>query len=159
MKNVHASEGMAEDMIRAIVQYGAAENHIKTMIEKTEAELKFIDPSKEQEIIGKSLGKINELKELLADVTNVRRDMMLQLFEKFDGDKDYWCLVKHLGVGAYEAFESYMASNKEDWKLYENFIKANSAFVRAMSGFLGTEITDCAACFSDMLKGDITNED
>ena len=78
--------------------------------------------------------------------------MTRKLFGMFDGDKDAWCLVKHLGIGAMTLFEAYEASDN-DLELLNMAYDANKAFVLAMTRFLGVEISDCAACLSDSLKG------
>lgn len=149
MKNVHSSDGIAEDMIRSFVQFGAAELHLKTLVEKSEAKLR---DGLTEDMDGE-VSKLLEYQKQLDEVTELRRSMMLTLFEMYDGDKDAWCLVKHLGMGMITAFESAQASDFEP-KMYELWLKANSQFTKALSEFLGTEITDCAACFADMLKGD-----
>ena len=149
MKNVHSSDGIAEDMIRSFVQFGAAELHLKTLVEKSEAKLR---DGLTEDMDGE-VAKLLEYQKQLNEVTELRRSMMLTLFEMYDGDKDAWCLVKHLGMGMITAFEAAQASDFEP-KMYELWLKANSQFTKALSEFLGTEITDCAACFADMLKGD-----
>ena len=149
MKNVHSSDGIAEDMIRSFVQFGAAELHLKTLVEKSEAKLR---DGLTEDMDGE-VSKLLEYQKQLDEVTELRRSMMLTLFEMYDGDKDAWCLVKHLGMGMITAFEAAQASDFEP-KMYELWLKANSQFTKALSEFLGTEITDCAACFADMLKGD-----
>ena len=149
MKNVHSSDGIAEDMIRSFVQFGAAELHLKTLVEKSEAKLR---DGLTEDVDGE-VAKLLEYQKQLDEVTELRRSMMLTLFEMYDGDKDEWCLVKHLGMGMITAFEAAQASDFEP-KMYELWLKANSQFTKALSEFLGTEITDCAACFADMLKGE-----
>ena len=149
MRNEHSSDGIAEDMIRSFVQFGAAELHLKTLIEKSEAKLRdglTEDTDGEVE-------KLLEYQKQLNDVTELRRSTMLSLFNMYDGDKDAWCLVKHLGMGMITTFEAAQASDFAP-ELYEMWLKANGEFTKALSEFLGTEITDCAACFADMLKGE-----
>lgn len=149
MKNKHSSDGIAEDMIRAFVQTGCAEIHAKTLIEKYHAQLESgltDDANATIEKMNASVDEVNSLAEL-------RRRIMLALFNMYDGDKDYWCMVKHLGIGAYTLFEAYQASD-DDAELLSLAIDANKTFITALSHFLGTEITDCAACFADMLKGE-----
>lgn len=146
--NKHSSDGIAEDLIRSFVQMGCSEVHAKTLYEKAVGILNNMDGDdpkvKEQvEKIGRHIEEINEY-------ASLRRQLMLYLFEMYDGDKDYWCLVKHLGISAYTLFEAYQAN--EDPVLLDMAMDANRAFTKALSAFLGTEITDCAACFADMLK-------
>ena len=145
------SDGAAEDMIRAFVQIGCAEIHAKTILEKAEAEMEegIID-LEDSEAVERQMKKISDIEEEMNDLANLRRRTMLRLFDMYDGDKDYWCMVKHVGTGAYTLFEAYEATG--DPSLYELALDANKAFIRALTHFLGTEISDCAACFSDLLK-------
>lgn len=151
-RNEHSTSGMGEDIIRSIVQFGATEVHLKTLIEKSEAELEngFIDPT-DISAVEAQLKKLSEYTEELIEVAQLRRESMLYLFEMYDGDKDAWCLVKHLGIGAMTLFEAWQASDN-DPTLYNMMIRANKAFVRAVTRFIGIEITSCSACLSDFLK-------
>ena len=152
-KNVNSEVGQAEDLIRAIVQFGCAEIHAKGLYEKTSAELEngTVDVT-DNEARQKHLEKCRIYKEEIETYANLRRSMMRKLFSMFDGDKDTWCLVKHLGIGAMTVFEAYEASD-DDPELLDLAYDANKAFVQAMTQFLGAEINDCAACLSDFLKG------
>lgn len=149
MRNEHSSDGIAEDLIRSFVQFGAAELHLKTLIEKSEARLRDgLTKDTDGEV-----AKLLEYQKQLNDITELRRSAMIILFKMYDGDKDAWCLVKHLGMAMITAFEAAQASDFAP-ELYEMWLKANGEFTKALSEFLGTEITDCAACFADMLKGE-----
>lgn len=145
------SDGAAEDMIRAFVQFGCAEIHAKTILEKAEAEMEegIIDID-DPDAVDRQLKKISDIETEMNQLAQVRRKTMLRLFDMYDGDKDYWCIVKHVGTGAYTLFEAYEAS--EDPTLYDLALEANKAFIRALTHFLGVEITDCAACFADMMR-------
>lgn len=156
MRNIQ-SDGAAEDMIRSFVQVGCAEVHLKTIHEKTVAELENADPN-EEEKIQECLDKISQTSEELNSLAELRRSIMLRLFNMYEGDKDYWCMVKHLGIAAYTMFESYQAS-EDDPELYKAALEANRAFITAMTHFLGMEITDCAACFADALKAERKKND
>lgn len=149
--NPHA-DGTAEDLIRAFVQIGCTEVHLKTLLEKAtaQAEEGLIDVN-DYTVLSKHTEKIEELTEEIAANASLRRRIMLRLFDMYQGDKDYWCVVKHLGIGAYTLFEAYQASD-DDPVLMEMALTANKRFIKALSRFLGTEITDCAACFADILK-------
>lgn len=146
MLNVHSSDGIAEDLIRAFVQYGSAEMHLKTLVEKTLAKIE--NPSPDD---GDLIPLLTDYEEQLDEVASLRRKTMLSLFKLYNGNKDDWCLVKHLGIGAMQMFEAYQASDN-DADLYNLWIESNKAFIKALCGFLEVEITDCAACFADMLK-------
>ena len=157
MKNIHSTDGWAEDLIRSFTQLICSEGHIKSMIEKTTSELEngivnVDDPDK----LNKALEKLDNLQEELTGISEIRRKMMLKLFETYNGDKEYWCQVKHLANAAYTAFEAWQGSD-DDSQLYEFALETNSQFVRALSHFIGTEITSCSSCIGDMLKGGKTN--
>lgn len=152
MRNEHSSDGMAEDLIRSIVQMGCAEVHAKTLYEKTVAEMEngLIDVE-DEEVLQAHLKKTETILDEIEHYASIRRRMMLYLFDMFDGDKSYWCEIKHLGIAAYTLFEAYEASDGEV-ELLDLAMEAQKAFVRAMCAFLGKEITDCAACFAEMIK-------
>lgn len=152
MRNPNSSDGMAEDLIRSIVQMGCAEVHAKTLYEKAVAELEngLIDIGND-DVVQAQLKKIESIKEELSSYASIRRKTMLYLFGMFDGDKSYWCEIKHLGIAAYTLFEAWEASDNDD-DLLDVAMEAQKAFTRALCVFLGKEITDCAACFADMIK-------
>lgn len=145
--------GMAEDMIRSFVQFGSAEIHAMNLYYKSNAELEngLVD-IEDNEVLQKQLDKCEQYRQDIETYANLRRSVMKSLFNMFEGDKDVWCLVKHLGIGAMTIFEAYEASDN-DLELLNLAYEANKAFVNAMSRFLGVEITDCAACFADSMKG------
>lgn len=157
MKNTYlnnAADSKAEDMIRAITQFGCAEIHAKTLYEKAVAELEngLIDVGN-ADILSEQLDKVDRIKEEIGMFSDLRRKAMVSLYEMYDGgDKEYWCLVKHLSIGAMCAFEAYEGSD-DDPSLLDLAKEANKAFVHAVSVFIGTEVTDCAACLGDFLKG------
>lgn len=148
MLNVHSSDGIAEDMIRSFVQFGSAEMHLKTLIEKTLAKIENPSPDDPDNLTE----QLVEYEYQLDEVASLRRKSMLSLFEMYKGNKDAWCLVKHLGIGAMQIFEAYQASDN-DAELFNLWEESNKAFTKALCVFLGVEITDCAACFADMIKG------
>lgn len=150
-KNIQ-SDGIAEDLIRSIVQTACAEVHSKTLLEKFEAQLSdgIIDLN-DDDAVQKQINLIEDVQFEINALAELRRSIMLKLFNMYNGDKNYWCLIKHLGVAAYTAFEAYQASD-DDAELLNLAIEANKRFVKALTHFLGVEITDCAACFADMLR-------
>lgn len=158
MENKHSSDGIAEDMIRAFTQVGCAETHAKTLLEKFQAQLNdgIIDISN-QEVVEKHIQKINETIEEISDLAETRRAIMLRLFEMYDGDKDYWCEVKHLSIASMTAFEAYQASD-DDSTMLNLALETNKRFIRALTHFLGVEISDCAACFSEIIKAKERND-
>lgn len=154
MKNKDSETGMAEDMLRCIVQLGATEIHYQTLYNKAVAELENgIIKVEDDEIRLSQLDKIKRYREEINSVADVRRRMMRKLFSLFEGNKDAWCLIKHLGIASMTAFESYQASD-DDPELLDIYYDINKEFNKAVSDFLGMEIMDCSACLSDALKGE-----
>lgn len=155
MKNIHSSDGIAEDLIRSFVQISAAELHAKTLLEKRVSELEngLVDVD-DIDVLTEHLNKIELAKEDLEELAACRRDDMRFLFELFDsgGDKEQWCMVKHLAMAMITAFEVWQASDEDDG-LLTMALNKNKLFVKAISRFVGVELTDCASCLSDMLKG------
>lgn len=152
-RNSMSEVGQAEDIIRAFVQFGSAEIHAMGLYFKATAEMEngLID-IENNEVLQKQLEKCEQYRKDIETYANLRRSTMRHLFEMFDGDKDTWCLVKHLGIGAMTVFEAYEASDN-DLELLNIAYEANKAFVEAVTRFLGIELTSCAACLSDALKG------
>lgn len=154
MKNKDSETGMAEDMLRSIVQLGATEVHYKTLYDKAVAELENgIIKVEDAEIRRSQLEKIARYREEICSVAEIRRKLMRKLYGMFDGNKDAWCLIKHLGVAMFTAFEAYQAS-EDDPELLDIYYDINKEFNKAVADFLGMEITDCAACLSDFMKGE-----
>lgn len=153
MVNANSEVGYAEDLIRSMVQFGCAEIHAKGLYEKTTAELDngIVDVT-DQEVLSAQLDKLNSYKEDIETYANLRRGIMRKLMSMFDGNKDMWCQIKHLGIGAMTLFEAYEGSD-DDAELLLMAYEANKAFISAITRFLGIEWTDCAACLSDSLKG------
>lgn len=155
MFNQHSSDGIAEDLIRSFVQVAAAELHAKTILEKRVSELEngLIDTTN-VDVVNAHLDKIELAKNDLVDLAECRRDDMRYLYTLFEemGDKEQWCTVKHLSMAMITAFEVWQASD-EDEVLLNIALKKNKLFVKSISRFIGVELTDCASCLSDMLKG------
>ena len=105
------------------------------------------------EIIPDNLEKIEALKDEIDDYANIRRSQMLYLYNSFGGkgDREQWCLVKHLSMAMYTAFEAYQASDR-DPELLNIALEINKKFIEACTKFLGVEITSCASCFADIMK-------
>ena len=154
MQNKDSETGMAEDMLRCIVQLGASEMHYQTLYNKSRAELEngLIDVADDDTRISQ-VDKIEYYRSEVNDIADIRRQMMRRLFKMFDGNKDAWCLIKHLGIAMMTSFEVYQASN-DDAELLDLYYDINKEFNKAVADFLGMEITDCAACLSDFLKGE-----
>ncbi len=157
-KNNMSEIGYAEDLIRSYIQFGCAEIHAKTLYEKTTAELEngMVDVEN-TEVLQSHLDKCEMFRNDINEYASIRRDIMRKLMDMFpNGDKSMWCQAKHLGIGMMTLFEAYQGSD-DDVELLNMAYEANKAFTKAMTRFLGIEISDCASCFSDALKG-IDNE-
>lgn len=153
-KNPRASSGLAEDLIRAFVQMGCAEVHLKTLYEKTLAEMENgIVDIEDAEVRKTWMAKAESYREDLIESANLRRRMMSACFDMFDGgDQDVWCMVKHLGIANYCAWETWQASD-DDPELLDIAVESNKLFTKMLTQWLGMEITSCASCFVDMMKG------
>lgn len=153
------NDGTAEDLIRSVTQLACAELHAKTLLEKFTAELEngIVDID-DQTSVDKQIEKIQDVTEEINEIAELRRATQLALFNLFpDGDKNFWCMVKHEATASYTLFEAYQASGNT--QLLTLALEANKRFIKTLSHFLGTEITECAACFSDMIKkGERHNE-
>ena len=153
-KNINSESGQAEDLIRSYIQFGCAEIHAKTLYEKTIAELNngIIDVE-DNEAVQKHLERAQMFRDDINNYAELRRGIMRVLLEMFpNGDKTMWCQAKHLGIGMMTLFEAYQASD-DDAQLLHMAYEANEAFTLAMSRFLGVEISSCASCFADSIKG------
>lgn len=151
MENKYSTSGIGEDIIRSFTQIASAELHAKTLLEKriSEVENGLIN----EEEIPDNLEKIEALKNEIDDYANIRRSQMLYLYNSFGGkgDREQWCLVKHLSMAMYTAFEAYQASDR-DPELLNIALEINKKFIEACTKFLGVEITSCASCFADIMK-------
>ena len=153
--NKHSSDGLAEDLIRSFTQLTATELHLKTLIEKRISEVVFglIEQEKQED----QFKIIENLRNDLEEIANLRRDEMLFLYELYEsrGNKEYWCIVKHLSTAMFTAFECYQASelnSVQSIKAERFYTETNKQFIKALTLFLGVEITPCASCFGDILK-------
>ena len=157
MENKHATDGIAEDIIRSFVQIAVLEMHIKTLLEKRISELEhgMID----EDNIEDQLATIKMLEIEIHELAELRRGDMLYLYEMYGsaGDKEQWCSVKHLAIAMMTAFEAWQASDYDSF-LLRAALKKNQQFIKSLSAFLGVEITECAACFADILKVDKKEE-
>lgn len=154
-KNPNSESGIAEDLIRCYVQFGCAEIHAKTLYEKTIAELNngLVDVE-DNEVVQAQLDKAQMFRDDINAYAEMRRDVMRKILEMFpNGDRSMWCQAKHLGIGMMTLFEAYQASD-DDAELLHMAYEANEVFTLAMSRFLGVEISSCASCFADSLKGE-----
>lgn len=153
MVNKQAETGYAEDLVRSYVQFGCAEIHAMNLYYKCTSEMENgLIEIENSEILSAHIEKLSQYKDDISQYANLRRGIMRKLFGIFDGDQDMWCQVKHLGIGAMTLFEAYEGSDNDEELLLMAY-EANKEFVKALSRFLGTELIDCAACLSDMMKG------
>ena len=154
--NKSSEVGFAEDLLRAIVQMGAAEIHAMGLYYKTTAEMEngLVDVD-DPEVLQKQLDTSNQYMDDIATYASLRRQMTNALVDAVateERNKDLWCMVKHLGLSAMQCFEAYENSDN-NLELLNLAYEANKAFTLAVTRFLGIEISDCAACMSDSLRG------
>ena len=155
-KNVNSEVGSAEDLLRAVVQMGAAEIHAMGLYFKTTAEMEnglvnIDDP----EVLQKQIDKAEMYREDIETYATLRRQMTTALKDMVgteEANKDMWCMVKHLGLSMMQCFEAYENSDN-NLELLNIAYEANKAFTKAVTRFLGIEITSCSSCLSDALRG------
>lgn len=154
-RNPNSTSGAAEDLVRAFVQMGCSEMHLKTLYEKTLAEMENgIADMSDPAIKDAYLEKAERYRLDIIEAAQLRRQMMIKCFNMFEGgDPDVWCMVKHLGISAMTAFETWQASD-DDPDLLAVAMESNKLFTKYLSQWLGFEVTPCAACLSDMMKGE-----
>lgn len=153
--NKSSEVGAGEDLLRAVVQMGAAEIHAMGLYFKTTAEMEnglvnIDDP----EVLQKQIDKAEMYREDIETYATLRRQMTTALKDMVgteEANKDMWCMVKHLGLSMMQCFEAYENSDN-NLELLNLTYEANKAFTKAVTRFLGVEIVDCAACLSDALK-------
>ena len=155
--NRNSEVGSSEDLLRAIVQMGAAEIHAMGLYYKTVAEMENgLVNVEDNEVLQKQIEKSEMYKEDIETCADLRRQMTNALAEMVgteDRNKDMWCMVKHLGLSMMQCFEAYENSDN-NMELLNLAYEANKAFTKAVTRFLGIEITDCAACLSDSMRGE-----
>lgn len=155
-RNSNSEVGSSEDLLRAVVQMGAAEIHAMGLYFKTTAEMEnglvnIDDP----EVLQKQIEKAEMYREDIETYATLRRQMTTALKDMVgteEANKDMWCMVKHLGLSMMQCFEAYENSDN-NLELLNLAYEANKAFTKAVTRFLGVEISDCSACLSDSLKG------
>lgn len=148
--------GSGEDLLRAIVQMGCAEIHAMGLYFKTLAEMEngLVDVE-DSEVLQAHIEKADMYREDIETYAVLRRQMTTALKDMVGtdkADKDLWCMVKHLGLSMMQCFEAYENSDDNETLLNLAY-EANKAFTKAVSRFLGVEISDCAACLTDSIKG------
>lgn len=155
-RNINSEVGSAEDLLRAIVQMGAAEIHAMGLYYKTSAEMENgLVNVDDNEVLQKQIEKSEMYREDIETYADLRRRMMSALMEMVGTDeanKDLWCMVKHLGLSMMQTFEAY-ENSENNLTLLNLAYDANKAFTKAVTRFLGIEISDCAACMSENLRG------
>lgn len=145
------SDGASEDLIRSFQQLTCTEGHYKTLIEKYQSELSngLVD----EKDISKRVEMLNDTIDELGAVSELRRAVMLRVMSAYPtADKTMWCTVKHMASAEYTLFEAYQASG--DAEILNMYLEANARFVHAITRWLGTEITSCASCLTDILRGE-----
>lgn len=158
MENKYSTSGIAEDLIRSFVQMACAEIHAKTLLENRISELEngLIEESETQQAVE----DIENIQNELIQYADMRRQQMLLLYKMYGekGDRKQWCMIKHLGIAMNTMFECWQASDNDE-EMLRMSLEINAMFIQAVSKFIGTEITSCSACFTDMLKGALHETD
>ena len=157
--NKNSEVGLGEDLLRAIVQMGCAEVHAQSLYFKVESQLEhgLVDVT-DPDILQKTIDKADMFREDINTYADLRRRMTKALMDMFeDSDPLMWCQIKHLGIAYYTALESYEASD-DDPELMALAYQSYKAFIKAVTRFLGTEITECSSCFSDLMKATTKGE-
>lgn len=152
-RNNLSEVGAGEDLLRSIVQMGCAEMHAQSLYFKTESQLEhgLVDVT-DPDILQKTMEKADMFREDINTYADLRRRMTKALMSMFEGtDPLMWCQIKHLGIAYYTALETYQASD-DDPELLALAYESYKAFAKAVTRFLGVEITECASCLSDALK-------
>lgn len=148
------ADGRAEDLIRSIQQLVCSEGHYKTLIEKYHSEMEngIIDVENDEERLA-HIEKLNGAIEEMNLIAETRRSLMLHLMEMYPkANRDQWCNFKHLAAADYTAFEAYQASDNDALAL-NLWLSIHARFVNVTTRFLGTEITSCSSCLTDILRG------
>lgn len=153
MNNTYSNSGTAEDLVRAFANAACAEMHLKTIFEKTTSDLKHGFYNQDDPNAGLELAqKAQEYRSDLMELAQLRRQLMLAAYALFeDGDKELWCMVKHLAITNMCAWESWLSSDDDD-SLLNLAIESNQIFIQYLARFFGVEVTDCASCFADFIK-------
>lgn len=152
-RNINSEVGLSEDLLRSIVQMGCAEVHAMTLYFKVESQLEhgLVDVT-DPDILQKTMEKADMFREDINTYADLRRRMTKALMSMFEGaDPLMWCQIKHLGIAYYTALETYQASD-DDPELLALAYESYKAFAKAVTRFLGVEITECASCLSDSLR-------
>lgn len=156
-RNAKSEVGAGEDLLRAIVQMGCAEIHAMGLYYKATSELEngLVDID-DNEVLQKHLEKAEAYRadiEICADLRRQMTNALADMVGTEDRNKDMWCMVKHLGLSMMQCFEAYENSDG-NVELLNLAYEANKAFTNAVTRFLGIEITSCAACFADAMRGE-----
>lgn len=158
-RNINSEVGLSEDLLRSIVQMGCAEVHAITLYFKTESQLEHgLVDVEDSEVLQKTIEKADMFREDINTYADLRRRMTKALLDMFEGaDPLMWCQIKHLGIAYYTALETYQASD-DDPELLALAYESYKAFAKAVTRFLGVEITECASCLSDSLRATTKGE-
>lgn len=148
MKMTKGDSG-TEDIIRAFVNASVAEAHAKTNYEKLISELEqgTVDTD-DDEVLARQMERVENTLEQLKSLCRIRRNIMMRLFDSSPGNENEWCMIKHLAITENCLFEAFQAGGDCE----RLWLDAHEEFIKAMSDFLGMEITPCSSCFSEMIK-------
>jgi len=152
----NTSEGAGEDLLRTIVSLVSVEAHSKTIIEHYSSQLREWELTDEE--VNENVSKLITEQDFMDGVATQRRELMKLLMKMFgdQGDKRKWCTVKHLAQAQYTIYEVYQALSDGEVRseVFNHWQEINAQFIEAVSALIGVEITSCASCFTDIMKGE-----
>ena len=145
------------DLALSIAQDCADEWHSRDYIQGLESELESVDEKEMPALHEKLKKQIEEEKEEWLDGVKLRRRKMDVLgIQSPNYDYHKRCTLKHRATAYVEAVETYQASPQDI--NYVVLVKSEKRFFRALSKFMGMEITDCGRCLSDQLNVEQSKE-
>ena len=98
--------------------------------------------------------------EIAIEYSNLRRDIMKQILDDYDWDKNYWCLLKHCVSVYWYASEIYLSEKNKTNE--DMLLSAYSSMISIVCKFCWLkETVTCWRCLTDMvatLHSNINNE-
>lgn len=159
--NKDSSVGITEDLLTNIMHLCASEYHLNILIRKYEDQITFwyndgmpeFQSAEDLDNIVINEGIIKDCVETLSNITVQRRNAMKLLKSQANenGNKDMWCLLKHMLTATVTAFEVWQV-NLLDEHTKRIFIDQSRATNQVIAMFLGYEVTPCSACLTDQMK-------
>lgn len=150
--NKKSSIGLAEELIGALTNQTAEEQHLKVMLDDTDARIKngLYDTDEE---LANLIEKHDRLHEYIRTATDTRRRTLAYLYDlgTKEQDQKFWCTVKHKIASTGMLFEAMQAADMEDDILEELYFDSKEQLNLYITEFLGLTITACSTCVADSL--------